>query len=119
MSCRCPVVDVCAIVPVRTRAPFDCSCVGEDDGDDQSVETESLAENENQDDSHEDIFLGSCAHTSVTGHTDGQTSSQGRETHTQAGSEVLVASVNGVFVVRHGRTSGRKIDYTNRCEGQP
>jgi hypothetical protein len=32
---------------------------------------------------------------------------------------VLVASVNGVFVFRHGCTSGRKIDYTNRCEGQP
>lgn len=53
------------------------SCVGEDDSNDQSVETERLTEDENEDDSHEDIFLGSCAHTSVAGHTDGQTSSKG------------------------------------------
>lgn len=76
------------------------SCVGEDDSNDQSVETERLTEDENEDDSHEDIFLGSCAHTSVTGHTNGQTSSQGRKADAQAGGEVLVASVDAVTKVR-------------------
>jgi len=51
--------------------------VGEDDGDDESVESESLSENEDQDHSDKDIFLSVCAHTCVTDDADGETGSQG------------------------------------------
>ena len=55
-------------------AVFICSNVRQDDGDDQSVKSERLAENENQDDTHEDILLGGCAHTCIAGDADRQAS---------------------------------------------
>ena len=58
--------------------------------------TQSLTENEDQDDSDEDIFLGSGSHTSVSGDTNGEAGSERREAATQARSEVLVAGVSGV-----------------------
>lgn len=70
--------------------------VGEDDSHNQSVKTESLAENEDEDHTDEDIFLGSCANTGITCNTNGQTGSKGRKTAAQAGGEVLVASVGSV-----------------------
>jgi hypothetical protein len=73
--------------------------VGEDDGDDESVESESLSENEDQDHSDKDIFLSVCAHTCVTDDADGETGSQGWESAAEARGQVLVASVDRVRVV--------------------
>jgi len=73
-----------------------CSHVRENDSDDEAVQTQSLTENEDQDNSHEDIFLCSRSHTGVTGHTDSEASSQRGEAAAQAGGEVLVASVGAV-----------------------
>lgn len=77
-------------------------CVGEDNGDNESIETESLTENEDQDDSNEDILLGGSSDTSVTSHTDSETGSEGRETAAKARGEVLVTSVG---IVRPGASS--------------
>lgn len=96
-------------VPLSERVALRSACVGEDDGDDKSVQTESLTENEDQDDSDEDIFLSGSSHTSVTGDTDCKAGSQGGKAAAQAGGEVLVAGVGVVipgassdFVLRGG-----------------
>lgn len=89
-------------VPLSERVALCSLCVGEDDGDDKSVQTEGLTENEDQDDSDEDIFLSGSSHTSVTGDTDCEAGSQGGKAAAQAGGEVLVA---GVSVVCPGASS--------------
>ena len=91
---------VCGPGPLASLDLYRSRGVGEDDSDDESVESESLSENEDQDDSDKDIFLGVCAHTCVTNDTDGETSSQGRESTAEAGGQVLVALEDTVFVVR-------------------
>ena len=71
-----------------------------DDGNDQTVETNSLSENEDKDHADEDaVSLGVGSDTSVTGDTDSKTSSEGRETASKAGTEVLVAvrGINTLF----------------------
>jgi hypothetical protein len=50
---------------------------GQDNGNNQSVETESLAENENKDNTNIDIFLSVGTDTSVTSNTEGKASSEG------------------------------------------
>jgi len=50
--------------------------LGEDDGNDEAIQTEGLTEDENKDHADEDGFLLSvCAHTSVTNNTNSETSS--------------------------------------------
>jgi len=90
---------VCGPGPLASLNLCRSTGFGEDDGDDKSVESESLSENEDQDHSDEDIFLGVCAHTSVTNDTDGETSSEGRESAAKAGGQMLVTSVDTVLVV--------------------
>ena len=64
-----------------------------DDGDDQTVQADSLSEDHDEDHTDEDaISLGVGSDTSVTGDANSKTSSEGRETASEAGSEVLVAS---------------------------
>ena len=66
-----------------------------DDGNNQTVETNSLSENEDKDHTNEDaISLGVGSDTSVTGDTNSKTSSEGRETAGKASTEVLVASLS-------------------------
>jgi hypothetical protein len=85
--------------------------VGEDDGDDKSVQTQGLTEDEDKDDSDEDIFLGGSAHTSVTGDTDSEACSQRGEAAAQARSEVLISSVVGVVVLVSGVGIGVRVQY--------
>ena len=51
--------------------------VGEDDGDDKTIESEGLSENEDKDNSDEDIFLGVSTDTCVTCYSNSKTSCEG------------------------------------------
>ena len=63
-----------------------------DDGNDESVQTNSLGENEDKDHTYEDVIsLGIGSDTGITGNTNGKTSSKGRETASKTSTEVLVA----------------------------
>ena len=68
-----------------------------DDGNDHTVETEGLTEDENKNHANEDCFLLSVgSNTSVTNNTNSKTSSEGGETAGQSGGEVLVSLTEGV-----------------------
>jgi hypothetical protein len=69
---------------------------GENDWDNQTVETESLSENEDQNHTDVDILLGVGTDTGITGDTDGETGGEGGETAAKTGSEMLVAVVGRV-----------------------
>ena len=88
---------------------------GENDGNNQTVETESLSENEDEDHTNVDVFLGVSTNTSVTGNTDSETGGEGGETAAKTGSEVLVAVVGGVLPGAHGDVvEGSLLDYSKR-----
>jgi len=53
---------------------------GQNDRDNQTVQTESLSENENEDHTDVDVLLGVGTDTGITSDTDGETGSEGRET---------------------------------------
>lgn len=64
----------------------------ENNGDDHAIETEGLTEDENEDHADEDLLLLSVgSDTSVTDNTNSETSSEGGETASQTGGEVLVS----------------------------
>ena len=63
-----------------------------DDGDDESVKTNSLSENEDEDHTNEDsISLGIGSDTSITSDTNGQSSSEGAKSASKSSSEILVS----------------------------
>ena len=65
---------------------------GENQRDDQTVETQDLSEDEDQD--HTDVetrLLGCTANTSVTNNTDRKTGSQTRQTDAQTSSQMVEA----------------------------
>lgn len=62
---------------------------GQDEGDDEPVETQDLSENQNEDHAHKKPRLLSRApHASITHNADGEASCQSAEAHTQAGTQV-------------------------------
>ena len=67
------------------------SALRKNDGNNESVKTESFSEDQDKDHTNEDVFLGVGADTSVTDNTNGEASSQGGETDAQAGSEEFVS----------------------------
>ena len=69
---------------------------GQNDRDNQTVQTEGFGENQDQDHTDVDVLLSVGAHTGIASHADGETCSEGGETAAKAGSEVLVAIVGGV-----------------------
>ena len=73
-----------------------CGGGGEDNGHNQSVETERLSENENEDHSNVDVFLGVGAHTGITDNSNAKAGSEGGETAAKTTGQVLVAEVGGV-----------------------
>jgi hypothetical protein len=84
---------------VRSADGSRCSCVRKDDGDNESVKTEGFAENEDEDHTDEDIFLSSCADTSITGDADRESGGQRGQTAAQAGGEVFVTRVRSVLEI--------------------
>lgn len=85
--------------------------VGQNDGNDQSVETKRLTEDENQNDTDEDILLGGSAHTCITSNTDSKSCRERRKTAAQARGEVLVPSIGAVApVVGQDFSLGRDVD---------
>ena len=88
---------------------------GENDGDNQTVQTESLSENEDENHTDVDVLLGVSTDTGVTGNTDSETSGEGGETAAKTGSEVLVAVVGGVLPGTHGDVvEGSLLNYSKR-----
>lgn len=75
------------------------SSLREDDGDDHTVETEGLTEDENKDHADEDgLLLSVGADTGITDDTNSETSSKGGETASQTRGEMLVS----ISIVVHG-----------------
>lgn len=63
-------------------------------GNNKTVETQHLSENENQDHTDEKLrLLGSTAHTSVTNDSNGETSSKTTETDTEASAKLDEAGI--------------------------
>jgi predicted metal-dependent peptidase len=63
--------------------------LGQNESNNQTVETKSFAENENQNHADEQLGLLTVgAHTSVTDNADSETGSQSRETTRKTGSQV-------------------------------
>ena len=94
----------------------------QNDRNNQTVQTESLSENEDQDHAHVDVLLGVCAHASVTSDADGKTSGEGGEPTAEAGGEVAVAVVAGVSPLTEGDVvDGGLLDCTQRnaISGEP
>ncbi len=78
--------------------PCGACSLREDNGDDHAIETEGLTEDENKNHADEDLLLLSVgSNTSVTDDTNSETSSEGGETASQTGGEVLVSIA--IFVV--------------------
>ena len=75
----------------------------QNDGDNQTVQTEGLSEDENKNDSDVDVFLGVGADTSIASNSNAETGSEGRKTAAEAWSEVLVAVESAVVPVSGGR----------------
>ena len=70
-----------SILPLWLLNDSDGCSEDHDDGDNKSVKTNSLSENEDKDHSYEDIIsLGIGSDTSVTSNTNGKTSSERTET---------------------------------------
>ena len=65
----------------------------EHDGDDESIEGESLSEDHHKNEGDQDISLGVSTNTGVTDHTDAETGSKGGETTTKTSSELFVCYV--------------------------
>lgn len=87
---------------------------GENDWNNQTVETKSLSENEDEDHTNIDVLLGVSTDTSVTGNTDSETGGEGGKTAAKTGSEVLVAVVGGVLPGAEGDVvEGGLLDYSN------
>lgn len=68
----------------------------EDDGDDEAVEAKSFGENEDEDHSDVNVFLGVGADTSITDNTNAETGSEGGESTAETTGQVLVALVGTV-----------------------
>ena len=64
---------------------------GQNDGDNQTIQTEGLSEDENKNNSDVDVLLSVGTDTSVTSNTDAETGSEGWKTAAEAWGEVLVA----------------------------
>jgi hypothetical protein len=80
--------------------PCGACSLREDNGDDHAIETEGLTEDENKNHADEDLLLLSVgSNTSVTDDTNCETGSEGRETTSKTGGEVLVSIAISVFVV--------------------
>ena len=71
----------------------------EDDGDNQSVETESLSENKDENHADVDVLLGVGAYTSITYNTNAETGAEGGKAAAESASQVLVAVEVGVLLV--------------------
>jgi len=69
----------------------------EDDGDDEAVEAKSFGENEDEDHSDVDVFLGVGADTSITDNSNAETSSECGESTAKTTSQVFVCSVGVVL----------------------
>ena len=82
---------------------------GQNDSHNQTVETKSLAENEDQNDTDVNVFLCVSAHTRITSHANAQTGSKRRETTAQASAEMteaIVAIVLPAFAARNQSIAG-------------
>lgn len=63
-----------------------------DDGNDESVQSNSLSENEDEDHTNEDgVSLGIGSYTGITGNTNSESSSEGAESASKSSSEIFVA----------------------------
>jgi len=77
--------------------------LGEDDGDDHSVEAQGLREDENEDHSYEDCFLLRVrSDTRIADNSNSETCCQGGEAAREARREVLVSVSVLVEGVAHG-----------------
>ena len=77
----------------RSGAGRNCSCRGEDDGDNESVKGESLGEDHHEDKSDQDISLGVSTDTGITDDTNAETGSEGGKTTAEASTKGLVALI--------------------------
>ena len=75
----------------------------QNDGDNQTVQTEGLSEDENKNDSDVDVLLGVGTDTGITSNTDAETGSEGWETAAETWGEVLVAVESTVLPLGGGR----------------
>jgi len=79
--------------------PPQCSAGVDEDGNNESVKTNSLGENEDKDHSDEDtITLSEGSDTSVTSNTNSKSGGKGGESATETSSEDLVTSSSGFHV---------------------
>ena len=69
---------------------------GQNDRDNQTVQTQGLGENQNQDHTDVNVLLSVGAHTGIASHADSETSSEGGKAAAKAGGEVLVTIVGRV-----------------------
>ena len=73
---------------------------GDDETDDESVQGQSFGEDENEDHADEQLgLLGVGTHAGVTDDSDGETSGERRETHSEASAQM---GITGVLRVRSG-----------------
>ena len=75
------------------RSSTDGALVGKDNGDNKTVESKSLTENEDENHTDVNVLLGVGAHTGITSDTEAESGSEGGETAAQASGEVTVAVV--------------------------
>ena len=78
----------------------------QNDGDNQTVQTKSLSEDENKDDSDVDVLLSIGTDTSITSDTNAETGSEGWETAAKTWGEVLVAVEGAVLPLIWGSDGG-------------
>ena len=70
--------------------------VGQNDSNNQTVQTKSLSEDENKNDSDVDVLLGVGTDTSITSNTDRETSSKGGQTAAKTWGKMSVTIVGTV-----------------------
>lgn len=76
---------------------------GEDDGNNETVQTEGFGEDENQDHGNVELtFLTVGTDAGITNDTDGETSTETRETAAEAGGEVSISEEGRVLVISLG-----------------
>lgn len=82
-------------------------------GDDETVKTQDLSENENQNHSDEEPgLLGSAADTGISNNTDGEASGKTGKTDTETGTEVNEARKEGVGIEAQSRGDEDSHDQT-------
>ncbi len=88
---RCLVTDSAVGFAAGRSTP--CSARGQDDGDDETIQSEGFSEDHHKNKGDQDISLSVTTNTGITDDTDAKSGGEGGETTAEASTESLVSLV--------------------------